>query len=168
MAYVTLEQAKDHLRVNFDDDDEYIEGLISVAETSILNEIKGHVTGLGTVTTNGTTALVGDDDTEFLNLTAADTIRVSGETVRTIATITDDSHLTVSSAFSTSESGLSYYTVPSPLESGVLPKPLSQAMLLMIGQLYENREPVIAGVSVSKVPYTVEMLIAPYKTWVVK
>jgi len=168
MAYVTLEQAKDHLRVNFDEDDEYIEGLISVAETSILNEIKGHVTGAGTVTTNGTTALVGDDDTEFLNLKVTDSIRVSGETVRTISTITDDSHLTVTSAFSTSASSLSYYTIPTALESAVLPKPLYQAMLILIGHLYANREPVIAGVSISKVPFSLEYLVAPYKTWVVK
>lgn len=168
MAYVTLEQAKDHLRVNFDEDDEYIEGLISVAETSVLNEIKGHVPGSGTVTTNGTTSLVGDSDTVFLGLAAGDTIYVTGETARTISTITDNSNLTVTSAFYTSASSLSYYTIPTPLESGVLPKPLYQAMLIMIGHLYANREPVIAGVSISKVPFSLEYLVAPYKTWVVK
>lgn len=167
MAYVTLEQAKDHLRVTEDDDDLYIEDLISVAETSILNEIRGQVTGKGTVTTDGTINLVGDGSS-FIDLTVGDVIKVEGETRRTIATIVDDENLTVTSAFSTTDSGLSYFTEPTPLESDELPKPLYQAMLLMIGQLYENREPVIAGVSVSKVPFTVEMLIAPYKNWVVK
>jgi hypothetical protein len=38
----------------------------------------------------------------------------------------------------------------------------------MVGHLYEMREPVIAGVGVTKVPYTLEYLIAPYKTWVCK
>lgn len=100
MAYVTLEQAKDHLRVDFEDDDIYIETLIEVAEQSVANEI-------------GTTLL-------------------SNEV------------------------------------SGVLPKPLYQAILLMIGILYEHREPVIAGVGVMKVPFSLEYLLAPYKTWVVE
>ena len=37
--YVTIEQAKDHLRVDFDDDDFYIKDLIAVAEASVANEI---------------------------------------------------------------------------------------------------------------------------------
>lgn len=46
-----------------------------------------------------------------------------------------------------------------------LPKPLYQAILLLIGHLYATREPVMVGVSVVKCPYTMEFLIAPYKTW---
>ena len=98
--YVTLEQAKDHLRVDFEDDDIYIETLIDVAEQSVANEI-------------GTTLL-------------------------------------------SNEVG------------GVLPKPLFQAILLMTGHLYEHREPVIAGVGVQKIPFSMEYLLAPYKTWVCK
>jgi hypothetical protein len=97
MSYVTLEQAKDHLRVDITDDDFYITDLISVAEAAVENEI-------------GTTLL-------------------------------------------------------SNLESGVLPKPLYQAILLMVGNLYEHREPVIVGVSVVKIPFTLEYLLYPYKSW---
>jgi hypothetical protein len=61
MAYVTLEEAKDHCRVDFDDDDVYILSLIDVAETAVLNEVKGNFPGTGTVTTNGTTILTGED-----------------------------------------------------------------------------------------------------------
>lgn len=34
-TYITLEEAKDHLRVDFDDDDRYIETLCDVAEASL-------------------------------------------------------------------------------------------------------------------------------------
>lgn len=98
--YVTIEQAKDHLRVDFADDDFYINDLIMVSESAIENEI-------------GSTLL-------------------------------------------SNEVG------------GVLPKPLYQAILLLIGHLYATREPVMVGVSVVKCPFTLEYLIAPYKTWTCK
>jgi hypothetical protein len=166
-SYVTLEQAKEHLRVDFDDDDTYIDTLCDVAETAILNEIKAFVPGTGTVTTAGTTALTGDDTT-FTDYRAGDIIKVVGETNRTIATVTDDENLTVSAAFSTSETDLAFKVQSSPLESGALPKPLYQAMLLLLGQLYENREPVNVGNLVTKLPYTLDYLIAPYKDWVIR
>jgi hypothetical protein len=100
MAYVTLEQAKDHLRVEIADDDFYITDLIAVSEQSIENEIGS--------------------------------------------------------------------TLASNLSGGVLPKPLYQAILLLIGHLYATREPVMVGVSVVKCPFTLEYLIYPYKTWTCK
>jgi uncharacterized phage protein (predicted DNA packaging) len=99
-TYVTTEQAKDHLRVDFEDDDIYIEDLIAVAEQSVANEI-------------GTTLASNE---------------VSGE----------------------------------------LPKPLYHAILFMVGHLYNSREPVIIGTGVVKVPYTIEYLLYPYKSWTVK
>lgn len=45
---------------------------------------------------------------------------------------------------------------------GNLPGPLVQAMLLMVGNLYANREPV-AMASVNKIPYTLEYLIGLYQ-----
>lgn len=63
---------------------------------------------MGIVATNGTTTLTGTD-TEFRNsFKVGDTITVSGETIRTIATITNDTTLTVTVAFSTTASGLTY------------------------------------------------------------
>lgn len=170
--YVTLEEAKNQLRVDFDDDDVVIYNIIGAAQNSILNEIKAHQQGLGTVETDGTTALIGSDttssSTRFLDYNAGDIIKVDGETERTIATITDDQNLTVTVAFTNSESGLNYTIESSPLEGGVLPLSLKQAILLMIGHLYENREAAMIGVSITKIPYGIEYLVAPYKSWVVK
>jgi hypothetical protein len=44
-----------------------------------------------------------------------------------------------------------------------LPAPITQAMLLVVGNLYANREPVAIGVSAVNVPYTFEYLKGLYK-----
>lgn len=62
----------------------------------------------GTVTTAGTTALVGSSTKFLRDFVVGDPILVSGETVRTISAIADDTHLTVSVAFSTSTATLAY------------------------------------------------------------
>jgi hypothetical protein len=79
----------------------------AISPTSIL-QVDQPTTGCGRVTTNGTTALTGTN-TQFLNtFKSGDTISVSGETVRTIASISSDTSLTVTAAFSTSQNNLTY------------------------------------------------------------
>jgi hypothetical protein len=46
---------------------------------------------------------------------------------------------------------------------GNLPAPIIQAMLLTVGNLYANREPVAIGTIVTAVPYTFEYLKGLYK-----
>jgi len=164
-VYITLEEAKAHCRVDFTDDDTYIQSLCDLVEELVLMEIQGSTDGEGSVTTAGTVALVGVD-TEFTLSTVGDTIKVEGETIRTIATITDDTHLTVTVAFTTSESELTYVMhpgIPSPIPLG-----LKQAMLLMVGHFYLIREPIIVGVGFNEVPFGYKYLVAPYKNWTVK
>lgn len=45
-----------------------------------------------------------------------------------------------------------------------VPQPITQAMLLMIGDIYENRETVAVGASATEIPIstTVQRLLAPY------
>lgn len=47
--------------------------------------------------------------------------------------------------------------------AGNLPAPITQAMLLIVGNLYANREPVAIGASAVNVPYTFEYLKGLYK-----
>lgn len=49
-------------------------------------------------------------------------------------------------------------------EDGEIPSPLLQAMLLMVGNLYMNREPV-ALVSTIEIPYTYKYLLSLYKNY---
>jgi len=64
----------------------------------------------GFVQTAGSTALVGTETLFTNDFKVGDTINVSGETSRVVATITDDTHLTVTVAFSTTASSLTYTT----------------------------------------------------------
>jgi len=82
-------------------------GIGTTTPTANLTVAQG-TAGVGTVATNGTVTLTGTG-TQFLNtFKVGDTITVSGETVRTIATIPSNTSLTVTSAFSTTASSLTY------------------------------------------------------------
>lgn len=71
-------------------------------------QVAQNTTGFGTVATNATTTLTGTG-TQFSNtFKVGDTITVSGETIRTIATIVSDVSLTVTVAFTTTASALTY------------------------------------------------------------
>ncbi len=50
------------------------------------------------------------------------------------------------------------------LQNGILPKAVTHTILLMIGNLYANREPV-SFTSASKVPYNLEYLLGLYKRY---
>lgn len=52
-------------------------------------------------------------------------------------------------------------------EGGNLPPSIIHAMLLMVGNLYANREPVTYG-TVVKIPYSYEYLIGLYKRYEIK
>ncbi len=67
------------------------------------------VVGAGTVTTYGTTAIVGSGTSFTTTFQPGDSIMINGESnIGTIASITDNTHLTLYSAAATSASGLSY------------------------------------------------------------
>ena len=45
---------------------------------------------------------------------------------------------------------------------GLLPLPIKHAILLFCGHLYSNREIIVVGAQVSKIPMSLEYLIQPY------
>jgi uncharacterized phiE125 gp8 family phage protein len=53
------------------------------------------------------------------------------------------------------------YTVGWP--DGDVPKPIVQALLLLIAQMYENRTPEITGTIVSKIEFSFNALLSPYR-----
>ena len=54
--------------------------------------------------------------------------------------------------------------VPEGITPGVawFPSPLKVAILMFTANLYRNREPVAAGVTVQAIPYTLEVMVKPY------
>jgi hypothetical protein len=172
MAYITLDEAKTHLRVDFDDDDTYIEHLIDVVEELVLTELTGTFMGEGTVDTNATINLSGTSS-NFSDFAVGDTIVVNYVTgkkkeERVIASITDDDTLTTTVAFTLTETGLEWaIRTAMPLVGGILPKGLKHAMLLMVSHFYALREPALVGVGVTEIPMGFKYLIHPYKNFTV-
>lgn len=44
-----------------------------------------------------------------------------------------------------------------------VPRPIKQAMLLLISQMYENRTPEVTGASVAAIQFSFDALLAPYR-----
>lgn len=169
--YITLQQAKAHLRVDFDNDDIYIQDLVSMVEEFVIHDIQGeaYYTISGTISTAADVNLTGEG-TMFTNYKPGDIIKVEGDTSRIIATITDDLTGTVTVPFSGVLSDAKYraYTgIPQLKEDGTLPRQLKQAMLILLGHFYMLREPVMVGVNITKVPFSYDMLIGRYKHYTI-
>lgn len=121
-TYITLEEAKAHLRVDFIDDDDYIQALIDMTEAAVEMEIGEFLSGITW------TLLTGSTTTGYTTTTG----------------------------------------IQATNTSGAFPLRLKQAMLLMIGHFYSNRESVIIGVSSAKIPMGFDWLLNPYKNWTIK
>lgn len=50
-------------------------------------------------------------------------------------------------------------------ENGTLPFPIKQSIKIMVGNLYNNRESVSFNAYPSKIPYSFEYLLQPYKNY---
>jgi uncharacterized phiE125 gp8 family phage protein len=47
--------------------------------------------------------------------------------------------------------------------SHTVPEPIKQAILLLVGAWFENREAVLTGTIVATLPFAVDALLAPYR-----
>jgi hypothetical protein len=68
----------------------------------------GTTIGAGTITTNGTTAIVGVGTAFLSAIAVGDVIFIAGETARVVTVVTDDTHLTLSVAAATNTAGNAY------------------------------------------------------------
>lgn len=100
------------------------------------------ITESGTVTLNGTTAVVGSTTAFTTQIQAGDVIEVNGE-ARVVSVVTDNTHLTVLTAFAQSASGQLYtryrMVAVETLASGRLKTPVSDP------QTYSRLEPLLDG-----------------------
>jgi len=72
-------------------------------------------TGAGTITTNGTVSVVGVGTRFTQDFSPVQAILISGETSRTVLSVEDDTHLTVTIPCTTTSSGLSYSVYSGPI-----------------------------------------------------
>lgn len=49
--------------------------------------------------------------------------------------------------------------------AALVPRPLVQALLLVLGNMYEHRESIVAGAPTHEIAMTVRSLIGPYRVW---
>jgi len=173
---VTLQQAKDHLNVDFSDDDSIIELIIQTAREAVENKTgrKLITTTMGhqrdcfssvmelphTVQSVSTITYV---DTDGVNQTLAAT-EYDVDINRTPGRIT----LAYGKTYPATRDKVNAVTIEYITGFGdtaqSVPSALQHAMLLLIGHYYENRE-ATAPININTVPMTVEFLINPYRIY---
>ena len=179
---ISLQEAKDHLRVTATDEDALIESLITAARQTIEGRFGVIQRALITQTWDWTLDGFPSDSTVAL--------QVPFPPLQSVTSITyldgDGASQTWSAAkYTVDAKSLIGRIIPAwdedyPETRSVInavtvrfaagfggaqqdvPMPIRQAMLLLIGHMYENRETHIMGVAVAELP-TVDRLLAPYR-----
>ncbi|MBT2215839.1 head-tail connector protein [Virgibacillus dakarensis] len=155
---VDLEYVKQYLRIDYDDEDALIQGMIDASVVHaeaftrrslapktyelILNDYVGQV-----YLPNPPLISVDSVVNEYSTPIHYEVIEERGRAVVSLSPEFDKAVITYQSGY------------------GELPKPIEQAILLLVSHFYENRETVIVGTSVVKIPFSVESLLYPYKGW---
>jgi len=174
---VTLTEALEHLRVEDDADNTYITNLITAArQTAEEYTHRQLITATYTYYLNKFYSRIELPRPKLQSVTTLKYYDTSGNQ----QTLTEDTDYTV---VTSSEPGyiVPYYCtswpstrdIPDVIEiifkagygnaASSVPMAIKQAILLIIGDLYGNRETVITGTIISKFPRTAESLLNPYK-----
>lgn len=164
MEPLSLEEAKSHLRVDFPEDDAYITSLITVArdyaegfqKRSIVQTTLELVQDMwtnpiilerGPVKSVTSLKYIKSDGTEVIVPATDYIVTVDGK-------IVPKSYWPIENLQIVDGIRVIYEAVSDPV-----PESTKQAMLLLIGNWYEHREPVVIGRSVEDVPFTVKSLL---------
>lgn len=178
---VTLAEAKLHLRVDIDDDDDLIEALVAAAREYVERLCRPQV------------ALISQTWKLVLDATPGDTVTLRPYPLQSVSSIKTTSDAGVEATYSSS--GYQVDTVSEPgrvrLKSGYswpsttlqalngfevsfvagfgddpsdVPQQIRQAVLLLIGHWYENREvQIVTGAMPMSLAFTVQALLAPWR-----
>lgn len=174
---VSLQQAKVHCRVDSGDEDDLIEGLIGAA----VSHLDGYTGILGRCLMEQTWRQDFDRFARCMRL-PLQASSLSSVTYRNAAgqviTIADTNYGLKSDALGSYLRFENGYSFPSGLyeagavtvnfKSGAIaaegvPKAICQAILLMVGHWYVNREDVVTGTIATKLPLAVDALLAPWR-----
>lgn len=179
---VSLAEAKLHLRVDTSADDalitaaiqaatDHVESYLSAAlitRTSAISfrgwPLPGRALDLLRPPLQSVTSIVYVDQNGDNQTLASTVYDVDTKSVRGLVTLADG------------QSWPSLGAVPNPITVtyvhgygatvGTVPQPIKSAILLVLGDLYRDREAGSAGVAINKISTTVEMLLTPYvRSW---
>lgn len=178
---VTKEEAKAHCRVDHADDDNLMNNLIAAAE-ALLDGYSG-ILGRALLTqswqmkTNafcdridlpvGLASLT-DTDTTIAYFDAANNTQPLASTVYRVLNDAKGSFIALQANQTWPISYTREDAVTINWKAGYggaanVPRAIRQAMLMLIGHWYDNREAVVIGATVEKLPLAVEALLAPFR-----
>ena len=156
MSLVTLESAKLHLRVDSSDEDALIAVYITAAEQMAIALLDRGVYADGTALGVAKAAAPGELDTAIAACESA---------IAAADALADEAAKAAS--IQTAGNGLLRAKVAHrhAMDGMVVNEAIKAAVLLIVGSLYAQREDVVVGVSVAKLPNGAEWLLAPYKVY---
>lgn len=171
---LTVEEARTHLRVTDDTEDEYIERLITTARTYCERETdRAFLTSTWRMTLDWFPAVIHVRKPPLISVTSityydttgtSQTLSASNYTVDAThepGRITPAYGLTWPSTQSRVGAVTVNYTAGYGAAASAVPMPIKQAMLLLVGYWFNQRESAAQGAS-NEVPFAVNSLLAPY------
>ena len=156
MSFVTLEEAKLHLRVDGIDENSLIDLYINAAEQAAIKALDRGVyadnTALQTAMTAATAAL-----------TAATAAKEAAATAAEALTDADEKAAALQAAENAYMRALVAYR--QVFDGIVVNDQIKAAVLLTVGHLYAHREDAVVGASVSALPNGADHLLQPFKVY---
>jgi hypothetical protein len=156
MTFVTTSEAKLHLRVDSADEDALIGVYITAAEQMAIALLDRGVYADGTALGVAKAAAPG----ELTAATATYTSAISA--AQALADATEQAAATQAAESAYLRAKVAYRLA---MDGMVVNEAIKAAVLLIVGSLYAQREDVVVGVSVAKLPNGAEWLLAPYKVY---
>ena len=156
MSFVTLAEAKLHLRVTEPDEDALIGLYINAAEQAAIKALDRGVYADNTALQTAMTAAPAA-------LTAATAAKESAITAAQAMTDVTEQAAALHAAETAYMRALVAYR--QAFDGIVVNDQIKAAVLLTVGSLYAQREDVVVGVSVAQLPNGAEWLLAPYKVY---
>ena len=156
MIFVTTSEAKLHLRVDSADEDALIGVYITAAEQMAIALLDRGVYADGTALGVAKAAAPGELDTAIAAYESA---------IAAAEALADET--AIAAAIQTAGNGLLRAKVAHrhAMDGMVVNEAIKAAVLLIVGSLYTQREDVVVGVSVAKLPNGAEWLLAPYRVY---
>lgn len=156
MSFVTLAEAKLHLRVDGTDEDALIGLYINAAEQAAIKAMDRGVyadgTALQTAMTAAPAALTAATAAKEAAVVAAEAMTDADEKAAALQ-VAEAAYLRALVAYRQVFDGI------------VVNDQIKAAVLLTVGHLYANREDVVAGASVAALPNGADYLLQPFKVY---
>ena len=156
MNFVSLAEAKLHLRVDGTDEDALIGLYINAAEQAAIKALDRGVyadnTALQAAMTAAPAALTAATAAKEAAVTAAQAMTDANEQAAALQAA-ETAYMRAQVAYRQAMDGI------------VVNDTIKSAVLLIVGHLYAHREDVVAGLSVAKLPNGAEWLLQPFKVY---